>query len=108
MTKKDYEALARTLGSALRTARQAGPQFETGVHLAARLIADQLPDRQPALRPWPVQRSNRKRGCSMNAHACPLCDCEEVLLLGQLGFLVWLRCRACGLDYSRPMAVEEE
>ncbi len=32
-----------------------------------------------------------------NTVACPACNCHEHQLLGQLGDLEHLRCRACGL-----------
>jgi len=35
---------------------------------------------------------------------CPMCNCEESVLLGQLGQSVYVRCRACGWDHT----VEEE
>lgn len=33
---------------------------------------------------------------------CPLCDSNEVNILGQLGRLVWYRCRSCGIDFNQP------
>ncbi len=31
---------------------------------------------------------------------CPHCGDTLPSLLGRLGYLIWLRCRACGSDYS--------
>lgn len=31
---------------------------------------------------------------------CPHCGDTLASLLGRLGYLIWLRCRACGSDYS--------
>lgn len=31
---------------------------------------------------------------------CPGCDSSEAQELGQLGPLLWLRCRCCGIDFS--------
>lgn len=33
-------------------------------------------------------------------HTCPECGSTESTALGTLGFLFWLRCRDCGMDYS--------
>lgn len=33
---------------------------------------------------------------------CPACGSEVLVLLGQLGRLLWLRCRDCGIDVSQP------
>lgn len=33
---------------------------------------------------------------------CPLCGSEVLTLLGQLGRLLWLRCRDCGIDVHQP------
>lgn len=30
---------------------------------------------------------------------CPVCDCEECTLMGMLGSITWLRCRACGMTF---------
>lgn len=32
---------------------------------------------------------------------CPVCGCpgNEDSVLGELGRLLWIRCRACGMDY---------
>ena len=31
---------------------------------------------------------------------CPQCNAQQPVLLGQLGKLTWVRCQACGWDYS--------
>ena len=33
---------------------------------------------------------------------CPACGSEVLVLLGQLGRLLWLRCRDCGIDCNLP------
>jgi hypothetical protein len=35
--------------------------------------------------------------------ACQCCGSTEFTLLGVLGFLKWLRCRACGMEFSRAI-----
>jgi hypothetical protein len=35
--------------------------------------------------------------------SCPQCHDRLSTLLGRLGYLVWLRCRACGTEYSLPV-----
>lgn len=34
--------------------------------------------------------------------ACPACHSAQLLVIGALGRLVWLRCRACGVDFPVP------
>ena len=34
--------------------------------------------------------------------ACPACGSTQFTLLGYLGRLLWLRCRACGTDVQAP------
>jgi transcription elongation factor Elf1 len=36
--------------------------------------------------------------------ACPVCNSQVAVYLGQLGNLRWLRCRDCGQDYHQPQA----
>lgn len=36
-------------------------------------------------------------------NACPHCGDRLASILGRLGYLIWLRCRACGSDYSTPV-----
>ena len=31
---------------------------------------------------------------------CSMCGSENMVLLGQLGSLYWLRCKACGIEES--------
>ena len=31
---------------------------------------------------------------------CPACGAENEEAMGQLGSLIWFRCRACGMPYS--------
>ena len=46
----------------------------------------------------------------MNENTCPQCGGPEANLLGALGTMVYLRCRACGWDYvpteAKPIAHE--
>lgn len=39
---------------------------------------------------------------------CPCCGCEFCILLGNLGTRAWVRCRACGTDYSMLATELEE
>jgi len=32
--------------------------------------------------------------------SCPMCGSKEAVLLGNLGMLLYARCRACGWDYA--------
>jgi len=44
----------------------------------------------------------------MTDYSCPTCGGQGESL-GTLGFLHWLRCRACGMDYSvKVEALDEE
>ena len=40
----------------------------------------------------------------LDEHTCPACDTPEPKLFGVLGATVHLRCRACGLDFSKSAA----
>src|SRR5881628_3858088 len=33
---------------------------------------------------------------------CPKCGSSEYLTLGELGLVLWVRCRMCGWDFSLP------
>ena len=58
--------------------------------------------RLPALRLVPKVQE----GCLM---ACPGCDSIETpTLLGELGRLVWVRCRECGIDFNMSAAALED
>ena len=35
-------------------------------------------------------------------NACPKCGSSEYLTLGELGLVLWVRCRMCGWDFSLP------
>lgn len=39
---------------------------------------------------------------------CPACGCEELVLLGVLGNLEHVRCRACGADSSHEVEHDNE
>lgn len=41
-----------------------------------------------------------------NAFECTACQCEQSTVLGVLGEVMWLRCRACGLDQSVDVDVD--
>ena len=40
-----------------------------------------------------------------DAQSCPVCSCSDATVLGALPPHLWLRCRACGLDYTLPLAL---
>lgn len=33
-------------------------------------------------------------------NGCPMCGHDTATVLGPMGQLVWVRCRACGIDYA--------
>jgi translation initiation factor 2 beta subunit (eIF-2beta)/eIF-5 len=47
----------------------------------------------------------------MPERTCPICKSHEAKPLvrssGPRGYWLWLRCRACGIDYSVDLRVEE-
>lgn len=39
---------------------------------------------------------------------CAACGSDHLVPLGRMGSLLWLRCRACGIDQSVPAEEWEE